>query len=315
MFYMSVTWKKFNALGTEVIISAALSNDQAVFLDKAEKSIKDFEKYFSRFIPGNELDKFNQAAEGKIKVSEPMFKMLEAAKQWQEFSQGTFDPTIINNLEQLGYDKSFTEIDSTESNDKLDLAKLSNEFITRPRLDKLIIFNTEVFKPANLRLDFGGFGKGYIVDQISHDIFSGVANYWLGAGGDLLVSGSQDNQVGWRIGVQNPYEPSQEIFSLNTKGAKLGIATSGIFQRQGIKDGKAWHHLIDPRTGMPVDNNILAVTAIADSAVKADILAKTVLILGETAGLEFIEKKSETAVLIFLKNGGIVFSSRVKNYL
>ncbi|MCX6792820.1 MAG: FAD:protein FMN transferase [Candidatus Falkowbacteria bacterium] len=310
---MSITWRKFNALGTEIILSAALSSDQAVLLDTAEEKIKIFENSFSRFIKGNELDNFNRSTDKEIEVSEDMFVMLVEAKKWYDFSQGIFDPTIIDNLEKLGYDRSFTELTNNDS--KIDLEKIKQDFLQRPKLDQLIISGNKVSKPAALRLDFGGFGKGYIVDLIAKDIFSNVANYWISAGGDLLAAGNQDNQVGWRIGVQNPYEPNKEIFSLNTKGIKLGVATSGVWQRQGIKDNKSWNHIIDPRSGISVENDILAVTALADSATKADILAKIVLILGETAGLEFISKQANTAALIFLKNGAIVFSSEAKKYL
>lgn len=311
---MAIAWKKFNALGSEIVISAVLSNNQTNLLDQAEVSVVDFEKSFSRFIVGNELDKFNKSPDKEVVVSEAMAKLLVAAQQWQNYSQNTFDPTIVDNLIQLGYDKSFTEINPSDST-KLDLGKLKADFLTRPRLEQLKVLKNNVTKPTGMHLDFGGFGKGYIIDQISQTIFSAVDNYWLSAGGDLLMSGNEENKFGWRVGVQNPYQPSEEIFSLNTKGRKIGVATSGVFQRQGIKAGINWHHLIDPRTGMPTDNNILAVTAIADNATKADVLAKTVLILGEQAGLDFVNQEDEAAVLIFLKDGAIVFSSRVKNYL
>jgi thiamine biosynthesis lipoprotein len=313
---MDISWKKFKALGTEITISAILTTEKTGLLDQAEQAIKIFEKKFSRFISGNELAQFNQATDEKIIVSKSLANILVEAKKWKNYSQDIFDPTIINNLEQLGYDRSFLEIDQAKDNNtKIDLEKLQEEFLKRPRLDKLIISGLEVSKPVGLRLDLGGFGKGYILDQVSQEIFPTVSNYWLSAGGDLLISGNSLNKVGWNIGVQNPYEPTKEIFNLKTKGAKLGIATSGIWQRQGIKGGLVWHHLINPRTGLPADNNILAVTAIAESATKADVLAKTILILGEQAGLDFIAKQLDAAALIFLKDGAIVFSSRVKNYL
>lgn len=309
---MKVSWKKFNALGTEVTISAILTTENTELLNRAEYLVTQFEENFSRFIANNELDQFNKS-EGNLKVSDEMIKLLLEAKKWQDFSHNIFDPTIINNLEQLGYDQSFLEI--KEDKVKPNLEKLKKDFLKRPKLNDLIINKQEVFKPNNLRLDLGGFGKGYIIDKLGQEIFSKVNNYWLSAGGDLLISGHNETQVSWSVGVQNPYEPTKEIFHLKTKGEKLGIATSGIWQRQGDKGGIKWHHLIDPRTGLPTENNILAVTAIADSATKADVLAKTILILGEIEGLNFINKDLTSAALIFLKDGGIVFSSRVKNYL
>ena len=114
--------------------------------------------------------------------------------------------------------------------------------------------------------------------------------------------------------MQNPNNPGTELFSIHTLGETLGIATSGIFKRQGVKGQVAWHHLIDPRTGLPVDNNILAVTAIAPDATRADVFAKTVLILGESAGLKFIERQPGSACIIFLKTKGIRSSERALRY-
>ena len=314
---MDTLWKKFTAMGTEIVVCAALAPEQAGSLDRIEAEIREFEKRFSRFIPGNELDSFNQASGQEVAISEPMHDILLAARQWQNYSQGTFDPTIIGNLERLGYDRSFTDIDQQVASReaKPDVGRLQADFAGRSRLDQLKLFDRRVLKPAGLRLDFGGFGKGYIVDQVSREVLGDAQDYWISAGGDLLASGVSDNGQGWKIGVQDPYQIDREIVSLDTHGAKLGIATSGVFKRRGSKGGSDWHHLIDPRTGLPVDNNILAVTAIADSATKADILAKTVLILGEQAGLEFVTAEPEAAALIFLKDGGIVFSNRVKKYL
>jgi len=308
-------WKKFNALGTEVIISAALREDQACLLDMAQSIIVNFEKKFSRFLIGNELADFNNFSGGEFLASKEFIEIVGVAQKMHERTAGIFDPTIIGNLEEVGYDKSFVLADKNITDKKVDREKLKQDFAGRVRFSNLKITDDKIIKPSGLRVDFGGLGKGYIVDRLSKTIFAEIENYWISAGGDIVARGHDEGIVGWKIGVQNPHQPTEEIFQIKTKGEKIGIATSGIFQRRGKSGDFEWHHVIDARTGLPTENNILAVTAIAPSAMESDVFAKTVLILGSEEGLKFIEAQSEAASIIFLKDGEVIFSKRVLKYL
>ncbi|NTW22391.1 FAD:protein FMN transferase [Candidatus Falkowbacteria bacterium] len=309
-----MTWKKFSALGTEIIISAALKPGEENKIDSAEKEINDFEKRFSRFIVGNELYKLNSSAAGEFEASPVMSDLLREAKGLHEETGGLFDPTIIGSLEDIGYDRSFVAGAQDEETEPVDAGKISKRFAARPRMSELVIDGNLVRKPAGLRIDLGGLGKGYIVDRLADGIFKDVEDFWISAGGDLVIKGNAEGSKGWKVGVQNPNKPEKEIFSVVTKGEKVGVATSGIFKRRGQRGGVDWHHLIDPRTGLPADNNIQAVTAIASSAARADVLAKTVLILGEEEGLRFIDGQPDSACIIFFKDRGLKFSERAFNY-
>jgi thiamine biosynthesis lipoprotein len=142
-----------------------------------------------------------------------------------------------------------------------------------------------------------------------------VKNFLISAGGDIWAVGNQEGAQGWDVAVQNPLTPEENIFFLNTRGKRLGIATSGILERTWKRGDFEAHHIIDPGSGLPVENNILSVTVISADAVKADIYAKTVLILGTEKGLEFIENEKDSACIIFTKDQGTLISSRANNYL
>lgn len=311
-------WKKFNALGTEVIITALLEKDKERVLEDAERAVFDFEKRFSRFMPDNELQRFNlndTAKDGPFKASRQMIDLLNDSKRFNAETGGVFDPTIITSLEAVGYNKTFIEIGkSGEKDGKVDIEKISKEFGRRPKIKDLKITGNEVLKPKGLRIDFGGIGKGYIADFLAEKFFSEVDDFWISAGGDLLLKGNGLDSAGWKVGVQNPNEPDKEIFSIKTKGEKMGIATSAVFKRKGDSGGFEWHHIIDPRSGLPAKNNVIAVTAIAPTAEQADIYAKTALILGETDGLKFIETREDTSCVIFLKDKSLLMSKNALNY-
>ncbi len=305
-------WLEFKAMGTDVVIVAIIEEQQSDILIHAKQRIIEFEQRFSRFLADSELVKFNNSPENNLELSREMIKLLAEAKYYYKQTNGIFDPGIIDSLETVGYDKSFENI--TEDGAGFDVKSLAEKLKTRPKISELKIEKGHVQRPKGLRLDFGGIGKGYIVDAVSRDLFAGVNSYWISAGGDIIISGYQDDGHSWKIGVQNPLQPNESIFNINNDGEKIGIATSGIIKRHGKNGEFLWNHIIDPRTGLPIDNNILSVTAISSSAVKADILAKTVLILGEEAGLDFIEKEADSACVIFNLDNKPIFSRRAYNY-
>lgn len=306
-------WREFKALGTEVTITVALEAEQKNVLIAAEQEVLDFEKRFSRFVADSELSVLNNSQDTKQKISEIMSELLMSAKYYYSKTKGIFDPTILSSLEAIGYNQSFDKINS--KSDKINLKELAEKFATRSKMDELKIVGRAVNRPPNFKIDLGGIGKGYIVDLLGQKFFSDIPNYWISAGGDILASGCQENGAGWEIGVQNPTKPDQNIFYIDTSGKKLGIATSGIIKRSGRTGNFKWHHLIDPRTGFPVINDILSVTVISSSAMKADILAKTVLIMGEADGLDFIEQENDSACIIFIKNKEPIFSNRAKTFV
>jgi thiamine biosynthesis lipoprotein len=305
-------------MGTDIIISALLEPEKQNILKEAEEIIAEFEKRFSRFIDNNELTNFNNSTETEIEVSETMLELLKESVNYYIKTKEIFDPTIIGSLEKIGYDKNFLEINHDSENNlptEINLNQIKTEFNLRYKVSDIKIKDKIIKKPIGLRIDLGGIGKGYIVDFLSKTIFADIENFWISAGGDILAVGNPGDGIGFDIGVQNPVKPQENIFFVNTKSEKLGIASSGIIKRSGQKGDFKWNHIIDPRTGLSIVNNILSATVMSSSATKADIYAKTVLILGEEEGLEFIEKEEDSACIIFTKDNKIIFSKRADLYL
>lgn len=300
-------FKEFKALGTDIIITADLTAQQENILSAAQQEVLNFEKRFSRFIVDSELSLLNNSRDTEQKISETMSELLTSAKYYYFKTKGVYDPTILGSLEAVGYNQSFDKIIASPK--EIDFKELSKKFAARIKMDELEIKDGRIIAPLGFKIDLGGIGKGFIVDLLSEKFFSDISNYWISAGGDILSSGNRE------IGVQNPIKPEENIFYIDTRGRKLGIATSGIIKRKGISGNFKWHHLIDPITGLPVINGILSVTVISETATKADILAKTVLIMGEVDGLNFLEQEDDSACVIFLKDKEPIFSNRAKNFI
>jgi FAD:protein FMN transferase len=307
-------WKKFKALGTEITFSARLEEKQARILAEAEMLVRDFETRFSRFIQGNELDILKSQILPEYEVSEMLADLLQEAKKFYLETNGIFDPTIIGALTAIGYDQSFEKLEPTNKA-SADITGIQSQHASRSRFDELRIVGKTVSCPEKISLDLGGIGKGYILDKLEKNLFQDLQDFWISAGGDLIVKGNSEEQTGWEIGVQNPLDPDKNIFKIKTSGEKLAIATSGVISRKGRQRNFNWNHIIDPRSGLPVNNDILAVTVISSSAVQADVYAKTVLILGQEQGLDFIEQKNDSAGIIFLRENEPIISRQAIKYI
>jgi FAD:protein FMN transferase len=161
-------------------------------------------------------------------------------------------------------------------------------------------------------LDFGGIGKGYLLDNLSKMISSRhVAGYWLSLGGDIICSGHDVDGQPWRVGVQNATESTENIqYIENRHGDMLAIATSGTTKRKGIRNGTKWHHIIDPRSGLPAETDILTVTATAKSAVIGDVYAKVAVIAGSKEAVRILRKEKQLdSFILQLEDGSVIRDS------
>ena len=135
----------------------------------------------------------------------------------------------------------------------------------------------------------------------------------MNAGGDIAISGPRADGEVWRIGVANPFEPKEDLFMLHLMGG--GVATSGKDRRRWIRGDILQHHIIDPRTGQPAETDVLTATVVAPTVMEAEAAAKSVLILGSGAGMEWLEADSGLAGLLILEDGRVLTNLRMEEYL
>jgi len=306
-------YKKIKALGTdlEFYLQSDVHRNFEYDLKELEFLIGNFEKRFSRFNEASELSLLNKAG-GIFKASSELINLLLLAKDFYKTTDGIFDPTILRSLEKQGYNKSFDSAEFNTSIIEPDVSSVKIDF-SQVTLDPK---NNLVTLPAGLKIDLGGIGKGYIVDVLVKKIKAkGYHNFWISAGGDMYLSGVDQENKPYQVNVQNPEELTKNLFNLTVTNHELAVATSGVAKRQWLNNGKKYHHIIDPRTGLSVDNEVLAVTVVSSQVVKADIYAKTVLILGKEQGLEFINQQDNSEALIISRNLEVSLSKNMNNYL
>ena len=133
-------------------------------------------------------------------------------------------------------------------------------------------------------LDCSSIAKGYGVDCVARLLASkGIRNFMVEIGGEVVTKGENPKMEKWKIGINRPVDDSlavnQELQTI-LEITDAGMATSGNYRNFYYKDGKKYAHTIDPRTGYPVQHNILSSTVIADNCAKADAYATAFMVLG-----------------------------------
>lgn len=286
--------RKIAAFRSEVYLSLRFESEIMAkrLLNEMAAQVQRFEKDFSRFLPTSQLSKLNLNAGTKVKSAPELINLTRATKSMVEKSRGLYNPLLLPALQSVGYVGSWPRPENFKQN-----LNFSNRETANP--DDIEINDGWIKIPKNSALDFGGIGKGYLLDQLANFIEKNeVKDYWFSLGGDIILSGNDERQKGWEVSIANVRSGNELKQKIKTDGKRTAIATSGIMKRCGEKNDQNWHHIIDPRTNLPAKTDILSATIMTDSATEADIWAKCLVILGSKEAERFaIDKKLKAVIL------------------
>ena len=204
---------------------------------------------------------------------------------------------------------------------------------TKPTIDSLraiVGFHKVALKDGfvskenpNTMLDCSAIAKGYGTDIVARYLKKkGIQNFMVEIGGEIVVSGNSEKQVPWRIGINKPTDDSlntnQELQDV-VNVSDIAMATSGNYRNFYYKNGKKYAHTIDPKTGYPVQHNILSATVLAKNCATADAYATSFMVMGLDGAKKVLEKHPELcAYLIYADNKGsnkIWYSPSMKKML
>lgn len=241
--------------------------------------------------------------------------VFQLAKQISEETHGAFDITVAPLVNAWGFGfKNATQIDSLT----IDCIR---QFVG---IDKVRMENGKVIKDdPRLMLDCSAIAKGFGVDCVAR-LFDrkGIKNYMIDIGGELVMKGENAQMNTWRIGINKPIDDSlavnQELQTI-LEISNAGMATSGNYRNFYYKDGKKYAHTIDPRTGYPVQHNILSSTVVAKDCATADAYATSFMVLGLDSAKAVCNAHPELdAYFIYSKDNGetgVYFTEGMKKYL
>ncbi len=243
--------------------------------DKANKVtghiLQDFQRLHHQYHAwesDSELTKLNQTfAAGKtpLSVSPELLQILKQAQTLSAQSQGLFNPAISGLIGTWGFQRD--EFTPVEIND-LVIQKLVQ---ANPQMSDIVIKNNTVYSNnAAVKLDLGGYVKGYALDLALAELQKqGVKNALINIGGNIIALG-QHGEKPWRVGIQHPRQPRPMATVDLLSGWAIG--TSGDYQRYFERDGKRYCHIIDPRNGYPAQGK-QAVTVLLPPSIHAGVLS------------------------------------------
>jgi thiamine biosynthesis lipoprotein len=242
------------------------------------------EDLMSTWRKGSDVLRLNAAAgKGAVKLSPEVIEVLGLARHYSELSGGKFDVTFaaLSGLWRFDHDQDGIVPPPAAVAARLPLIRWQDLIVDAAA-------GTAELRRRGMSVNLGGIGKGYAVDRATAILRRhGFADFLVQAGGDLYVGGHPNGRA-WRLGIQDPRGPADTPFAM-VELSNATFSTSGDYERYFMKDGRRYHHIIDPATGQPAMAS-RSVTLVTSKAVEADALAKAVFILGPDAGLALVER-------------------------
>ncbi len=260
------------------------------------------ETMMSEWKPTTELSKLNAGAGAEARKASPeLFEVLEVAKRVHEETGGSFDVTFHG----VGHLWSFRPGSKPPSREAI-AAALPLVDGAAVELDRATL--TVRLPKAGMKIGLGAIAKGYAVDRASALLTErGFPNHVVEAGGDTYASGSKGGSP-WRVGVKDPQsQGSLGVLSIEDRA----VVTSGDYMRFFEHEGRRYAHILDPKTGWPIERDASpkSVTLLAADATAADAYCTAVTVMGPEAGMKFVESRPDLDAVIIERDGSIRVSS------
>lgn len=274
----------FSCFGSECTV---IVSGHAGATGPAKGRLLEWHGRFSRFNADSELCRLNSDPRETVPVSPMMRRIVAGALDGAERTAGLVDPTLVGELEDVGYETHF-EGSGIGLERLLSLAPPRSPAGPRPGAPwRRIAVDAPagwVTRPAGVRLDPGGIAKGVFADELASMLAAHRA-FVVDCAGDMRLGGSA--RTPRRVHVASPFDDS----TLHTFELAAGaVATSGIGKRSWTRpDGRPAHHLLDPATGEPAFTGVVQATALAPTATEAEILSKAAALSGPERAADWLE--------------------------
>ncbi len=283
------------ALDTVVRVTVydATAADAQTALDACFSELARLENLLSATKEGSDVDRINRSAGQTVTVAEETAQVLRLGQHIAALSDGAFDMTV-RPLSTLW--------DFTAEQPTVPSEQTITQALAQVGYRQLSVEGQQVTLTGGA-IDLGGVAKGYIADRLrevllQHDIGSAL----IDLGGNIVALGDKGGKA-FRIGIKDPADTTAlaEVVEVRDRS----VVTSGTYERGFTVDGVRYHHLLDPKTGYPVQNGLASVTVITESSATADALSTACFVLGEQKARDLIAQFPDTEVLFIYENGTV----------
>lgn len=289
-------------MGSPILLKLFEHNESLA--SRVFRLIKQQENIFTVNRPDSDVMAINHAAGSHaVTVSPPVFSLIRCAKAVSELPDSSFNFTIgpLVKRWKIGFNGHSVP-------DHADLRALLT--LTNPH-DVILDENTRsVFlQKAGMEIDLGAIAKGYIADVVRDFLHQeNVKNALINLGGNVQTLGA-GGEGAWAIGLKKPFSDSDALIGVINVNGK-SVVTSGIYERYFECDGRRYHHILDPKTGYPLDNELLSVTVISDDSLDGDIYTTLLYGMGVEKSLTYLQHFPAIEAIFVTQDQQVIFSSQ-----
>ncbi|MDZ7616257.1 MAG: FAD:protein FMN transferase [Patescibacteria group bacterium] len=263
-----------------------------------EQRLNKLDSLLSTYDHASDVSEFNQSESRQWRhCSVEMAEVIAEALHVGQVTEGAFDITCGPLVDLWGFGPDRRTAERIPTEDQIADAK------GRIGLDKL---EYQLEPPSvrkgvpNLRIDLSGVAKGYAVDQIALLLrHARIENFMVDVGGEVRAQGVNAEGVPWRIGIEAPLPGVRSVRRVIAV-ADTGLATSGDYRNYFEEAGRRYSHIIDPRTGQPIQHRLVSVSVLDPSCARADAFATGLMVLGPQEGYR-IATEHKLAILMIVK--------------
>jgi len=292
-----------SAFGTTwslIVTSPPAELNQAALQTQIDSVLQRIDKQISTYRPDSEISQFNASQSTDwFAVSPEIAKLVEQSGRLSEITNGAFDVTV-NPLVKLW---KFGPSRKTTATLEIPSAEAIKECMEKVGYRKLLTrHETPALKKSNpqLSIDLSSIGEGHALDSIGSLLEArGLKNYLVELGGEVRARGRGPRGTFWRAGIERPEHLGRDI-ECAVELQNSGLATSGNYRNFYVINGKRYAHIIDARTGHPVEHNLAAASVIATESAHAGILSTAMMALGPDDALA-LAKRENIAVLLLVR--------------
>jgi len=259
---------------------------------EAIDEVKRLEKLMSATLSGSDVKRINNAEKGTyVKVSDEVFEVIEYSIKISKLTNGSFDITVDPLCSLWDVNSSNPRVpDESEIKEAKEKADYKSIALNKERKSVALLKD-------GMSINLGAVAKGYATDRIVKILKEkGVRQALIDLGGNIYVLGDEKT-----VGIQTPFKNRGEYFK-KCKVSDKAVVTSGSYERYFEKDGKIYHHIIDPNTGYPAETGLKSVTIISKSALEADALSTAVFV----GGRDVIYKFKNVSAIFYTEANEIV---------
>ncbi len=295
-------------MGTTYNIKVVGENIDTVKLQQGiDDKLEQLNQEMSTYIKDSELSRFNQSTLLEpTSVSTGLARVVKEAIRLGVLTQGALDVTVGPLVNLWGFGPEYRP--ETVPSDELLIATKA-----RVGLDKLTFANGMLAKKIpELYVDLSTIAKGYGVDLVAEFIeANGINNYLVEIGGEMRLKGFKHTGELWHVAIEKPLTNERAVHQIIVPKDNA-VATSGDYRIYFEADGQRFSHIIDPKTGKPINHKLVSVTVIHPSSMTADGLSTAMMVMGEEKALAFAEENDLAVYIIAKTDHGFVEQSTVK---